>query len=357
MQLILLATLASANDRVLVAGHVYSDTMGVLVGTPVLNVAVDASEELEIGGRVFVDSITAASREVDTVTGASREVRKAGTVSAAWERGVQRASAMGELSVEPDWRSATVGAGAARDFAQRCTTVEVFGYVTDDLIQPDRTGWAEEDAERKKRTVSGRASFSQVLTPVSVASVTVDLTWVRGFQGNSWYADLVSWAEEGGLSIDEDVPDERFRQVLAGRYSHHLPFRAAVHPFVRLYRDDWGVESLTLELPWNQRLGESWIVGVRYRHYLQGAADHYRDSWTATSAAQGYHTLDYKYDAMLTQLVGSQLVVDLEGLRKRLGLDRLDTVSLHAAFDHYIQRHDDWTFTAEIGQAGLSTSF
>lgn len=120
----------------------------------------------------------------------------------------------------------------------------------------------------------------------------------------------MSWAEEGGLSIDEQVPEERFRQVLAGRYSHHLPFRAAVHPFARLYRDDWGVRSLTLELPRNQRLGETWIVCVRYRHYLQEAADHYRDSWTATSAASGYHTLDYKYDAMLSQLLGTQVTVE-----------------------------------------------
>jgi len=340
----------------------YVDTMGVLVATPVGSVTKQVSETVNVTGRFFVDGISSASRRVDGVSSASpevaTEVRKAGSASVAWERGGQRASGLVERSVEDDYESSTLALTTSRDFAQRCTTVELAWSRTHDLIAPERIGLVDGEWPKSKDTDSWRVSLVQVLSKGTLATLTYNAMWVRGYQRNGYYADIIAYYDDTTEAIADAMPDRRLRHVASLRLDQWVPIRGAFHPFVRVYQDSWGVRSLTGEMAYAQHLGEQLMAGLRYRHYVQGRADWYRDAYDLEwVAAEDYHSLDYKFDQMVSQLWGAQLVLDLEPLRRRLGLDGLESLSAHVAYDYYRQYHDDWAFVAHVGRFGLLTEF
>jgi len=358
----LLAPVAQADDRVLVSGHLYTDTMGVLVATPVGSVTKQVSEQVHLTGRFFVDGISAASRRVDGVSSASPDVatetREAGSASLAWEQGVQRASALVERSAEDDYHSTTLALTTSRDFALRCTTVELSWAHTHDLIAPERIGLVDADWPATKDTDTWRASLVQVLSKGTLLTLTYNPMWVRGYQRNGYYADIVAYYEDTTVAMADAMPDRRLRQVLSARLDQWVPIGGALHPFVRVYQDSWGVRSATGELAYAQHLGGSLMAGLRYRHYLQTRADWHRDAYSAEWVASNpYHSLDYKYDALVSQLWGAQAVLDLEPLRRRLGLERVERRSGHLAYDYYRPHHDDWAFVAHVGRLGMLTEF
>ncbi|MCP4805125.1 MAG: DUF3570 domain-containing protein [Proteobacteria bacterium] len=351
---------AQADDRVMVSGNLYTDSMGTLVSTPVLTAAKDVTETVVVSGKASMDVISSASRRIDGLSSASpemgEETRRAGTLALAYDRGAQRGSMMLERSVEPDYRSSTVGGGLSRDFAQRCTTLDFFWFHSFDRIEPQRLGQSSET--QRKDTDSWRFTFAQVLTRGTVLTVSYSPTWVRGYQASGYYSDIVSHAEESPVYITESHPDSRFRQAASVRLDQWVPIRGAFHPFVRLYQDDWGVRSVTAEVSYAQHLGELLIVRLRYRDYTQTASDFYQDSYTVAELRELTHlSLDYKYDALRSQLWGAQAVMDLEPLRLRLNSQRLTRLSAHVAYDYYTQTHDDWSFVAHMGRLGVTSAF
>jgi hypothetical protein len=360
--LLLLAPQAHAQDRAMISGHLYVDTMGVLVATPVGSVTKQVSEEVKLTGRFFVDGISSASRRVDGVSSASpevsEEIRKAGSASVAWERGLQRAAALVERSVEDDYDSTTLALTTSRDFAGRCTTVELAYARTFDQIAPERIGLIDGEWPKSKDTDSWRVSVVQVLSRTQLLTLTYNAMWVRGYQRNGYYADIIAYYDDTTAMIADAMPDRRLRHVASARLDQWLPIRGALHPFVRVYQDSWGVRSLTGELAYAQHLGEQLMAGLRYRHYLQSQAEWYRDSYDLAYLQDNeFHSLDYKFDTQVSQLWGAQLVFDLEPMRQKLRLDGLETVSVHASYDYYRQYHDDWAFVAHVGRIGMTTEF
>src|SRR5690606_605587 len=57
---------------------------------------------------------------------------------------------------------------------------------------------------------------------------------------------------------------------------HYLPqHKAALHADYRYYYDSWDIEAHTVELSWQQMLGESWRITPGLRWYSQSQADFY----------------------------------------------------------------------------------
>jgi len=364
LQLILLALVgapAAAGDRVLLSGHLYADSDGVMVSTPMASAALDVSEEVTISGKFTLDTISAASWRVDGVSAASPtgdgEVRRAGALGLNWERGVGRADAVFDYSAEPDYTSATMGLAYALDLAQRCTTLSAGWFHTHDTLDPGLSG-SDADFPATKDTDSIQVGLAQVLTRSTVASLSWNRITNVGYQADPYYADLIAYAEQAPIYAREELPDNRTRHALSARLDQWLPTRGALHPFVRLYQDDWGVRSVTGEASYAQHIGSLLIASVRYRHYVQTASLWHRDRYDAeTFEALEYHALDGKLDDMVSYMGGAQAVFDLEPLRRALRLDAVDRLTVHGTYDRYIQLHDDWTLDAHMGRFGMMTEF
>lgn len=342
-----LAAVALAGDQAMVTGHLYTDSAGVLVVAPVASASVDVSEEVTLSGKVLVDAISAASWNIDTVSGASPKVeewRRAGTLGVQWERDTSRYGAFADHSREDDWVSTSAGVSWARDFAKRCFTIDLSWFHTHDVIDPNRTAT---DLDATKDTDSVRLTLTQVLSRYAVGSLTYNLLAVRGYQANPYYTDIASYAEQAPVYLAEDLPEARNRHAATARLDQWIaPLRGAVHPTVRAYGDDWGIRSLTGEISYAQHLGHSLIAGVRTRHYVQS------DDQLSEATV-----LDHRFEALSSHMVGGQLIVDLEPIRRAIGWEGAQQVRAHAAYDHYRRHHDDWVLGAHIARVGLDASF
>ena len=112
-------------------------------------------------------------------------------------------------------------------------------------------------------------------------------------------------------------PDQRTRDALLFKYGHYYLWDAALKTSYRFYRDDWGVRAHTLDLVYDQRLGDGWMVSPELRLYTQTAASFYGDQF---QAVQPYMSTDYRLSAFSGLLGG--LVVSWEvqdGLVLKLG--------------------------------------
>jgi hypothetical protein len=354
---LLLAVTAWAEDSAVVETSTYVDSSGVLVITPTAKGTVDLGEQFSLGAKLTVDAVSAASWRVDGVSGATYGVgewRKAGNLSAAYDGDENRASVFVDHGIEDDWRSTSFGVGLARDLAQRCFTVALSWYHTYDQILPARIGYDVEDDV--KHTDSGRLTLSQILTPTSVVSGTYELIAVRGLQASPYYVDVVSLAEDGPTGVGEATPRLRMRQSVRVRLDQFLPIEAAAHPALRLYTDDWGIRSVTGELGYGQRLGQTATLGLRGRVYAQSAASWWVDR-DELAVAGDVLLLDHRYDAYVSHLEGVSLKLHLDAMLAAMRVDGPDQLVLYGGYDLYHRVHDDWVLQAHLGRVGLQTVF
>jgi len=60
------------------------------------------------------------------------------------------------------------------------------------------------------------------------------------------------------------------------RFRNHFPSLAGtLQADYRYFHDDWGIRAHTLEVAWQQSLGERWALRPALRYYTQDAADFY----------------------------------------------------------------------------------
>jgi hypothetical protein len=78
-----------------------------------------------------------------------------------------------------------------------------------------------------------------------------------------------------GTTLPDHRPNTRARYALVARYAHHTSGDAAIKTTYRYYTDDWGIHAHTLELEYDQRFGDGWIVSPLVRFYVQSGASFY----------------------------------------------------------------------------------
>lgn len=134
----------------------------------------------------------------------------------------------------------------------------------------------------------------------------------------------------GDLSADipESRPNERTQTLLASRYSRYLPGNgSALHVDFRYAFDEWGANSATLEIKWNKKLDDAWMLSPSLRYYTQSNADFY-DLYFNTTPADGDFSTDYRlagFGAISAKLKVSRPITE--------------TISFSVMFEHYDRRY------------------
>ncbi len=224
------------------------------------------------------------------------------------------------ISDEPDYRSRTGRIGGRFDFNEKATTLNVGTSYTRSnsaaLLDADllpyltRRAYATQltrvdnsellRGERRDRTYD--LGVTQVLDAVSVLDVGVALTRGSGFMENPYKAVTVVFTGVPGSTngdvraLLEQRPDERRQLALHAHYARH--FTAAEATLQLDYdhsRDDWGIDTHSLELGWAQTFG-AWTLTPRLRYYTQTAAD-FHTPWLVS--AQRYSNATPPSSALL----------------------------------------------------------
>ncbi|HEX4780270.1 MAG TPA: porin [Usitatibacter sp.] len=252
------------------------------VTEPVIWARATIREVWEVEASAAVDIITGASPQLVTnvsgkpmnaITGASiNDRRNTEDLKVTRRFGDFALSASRTVSDEEDYNSRAFGLGAEWSLNQKNTTLAL-GYGKSN----DRVGSSDDPTLHERRdTQEYLAGITQVLSPLAIVQSTVTRA-----RGQGWYNDpykLTFTFYDVGIPqlVPDTRPDHRDTLAWLTRYRRHFPdAHGSLQAEYRYYRDDWGIRAHTLEVAWQQSLGERWAVRPALRYYTQNAADFY----------------------------------------------------------------------------------
>lgn len=236
--------------------------------------------------------------KLDGITGASRrEIRHSEQGTLAYAEGGHAASGAFYYSNERDYTSYSPSLSGSLDFNERNTTLGAGAAVFFDDMHP-QGGFKGMGGSRTITSLN--ASLAQILTPLSLGSVTVNLLHSEGYLGHPYNPVITA----DNNAIDENLPDTKTAWALSGKFiqGFHLGERlGSVRLDARYYRDDWELQSGTADVQWYQHLGEAFWVRLRARGYSQSKAAFAKDSYIGDELNR---TPDIRYFAFSSLTVG-----------------------------------------------------
>jgi hypothetical protein len=239
--------------------------------------------------------------ELDGISGASRrEFRHSERAGAAWERDGRAASASFYFSDENDYTSYSPSVSGSLDFNERNTTLGGAAAVFLDDMHP--TG-PFRGLGGSRRIVTLTATLAQVLSPLTLGGLTLDLIRSTGFLGHPYNPAITA----GGDLLLENLPDRKTALALSGQIiqGFHLGgMLGSLRLDARWYADDWRLQSGTADVQWYQYVAEETYVRLRVRGYGQTAAAFARPAYAGDEV---YRTGDIRYYGFSSVLAGLKI--------------------------------------------------
>ena len=337
------ARVAAAQDR----GEAHGDLRvfaqpasgdALVVITPSVSGKVTANRWLRFDVDWSADVVTGATPRTygspDVVSAATSfsEVRNTLGAGAAATVGPATISAGYAYGTEHDYRSNLVRAGLVLDLAAHNTILTAdYSHSFDricDLAQPGVPLTLRQPLDNPTGCFAGTAglteeplaidflevALTQTLTPRLIGGISGTYQHLDGFQSNPYRAVRL----DGGLfQAQESHPRLRDRGAVTARLRYAIaPLAATIGGDLRLYRDSWGVQSITGELGWDQPLtlrAPAWRYHARARGYAQSGAVFYRDAGNADSYERdgpvgNYFTADQELAPLADLLLGASVV-------------------------------------------------
>ena len=366
LTIVLFASPASAEDRVIVNGNYYRE-QSTRVLSPEVRVTVDAPDErFTVGAAYLLDAVSSASIAAGAmqVTGGDAvftEIRHEATGSVASRLKEWQLGGFFRYSTETDYQSRSLGASVGRDFLQRSLNVGLsYAYNFDRVYRiVDSTGrrlqWcggaigagADEPCEdggfgrgsNLLQTHYLQLAYSQAVHPTVLLLGTLEYATAGGPQDNPYRGGQIPGVEF------ETHPLRRNRFALWLGTRWHIPKgRTTFEPRYRYYVDDWGIQGHSPELRVHFRVLQDLVLRLRYRFYTQNKAFF----WTnmVHSEAEGDCTrenvaacasADPKMSAFRSHTPGLQLTYYFDRLSRRRGLHWLEGGWIEATYNYVRQ--------------------
>jgi hypothetical protein len=356
---------AAAQDRpwrVAMDGLVYTDTDNVQVYTPALSVRryLD-SEGSEVGARVAVDAVSAAS--VDVVSHASSrfsEARTQGQLDAAVAHEDQRFALAYRFSWEPDYLSNGVNGGWRTRLGTADSVLDLSYGITWDIVGRSGTSWSAFSAELFTHTAG--VSFTQNLGPQTVLRGVYTLTAQQGwlekpyryvplFDRAAVQAQMPTSANFDALRLPmrppENVPDTRIGHAIGVRFLQYLqPLDGSIRVDYQFYVDDWLVTSHLVELMLRTSFTSSLVLGLYARGYLQTAAFFWQRTYVVDDplSIPRWRSLDRDLSGYGSVTGGARV----EWMPDELG-GYLDVAAMFTHWDQFLLLDDRLALIAQLG--------
>ncbi|MFN7973029.1 MAG: DUF3570 domain-containing protein [Acidobacteriota bacterium] len=261
----------------------YSEADGrTSVVTPEVYLLEDFEDKGKFGVLLSYDSISGASPTgeaptSDTTTSASGRTTVTGSVPTATYEDTRKAISTSysrrfgrnlpevqiDYSRENDYLSRGFSLVDGLDLLGGSATLRLGIGASRDRIEP-----TNQSVSYDKKSEALTVGWTQVLGPRDLLDLSLGATRLSGFLSDPYKKVTV-----GSDAMAEVRPTERRRYSLVVKYGHHFLMRSALKGFFRVYTDDWGIRSGTLDLTYEQHMGQRWIVSPHLRFYRQTGAD------------------------------------------------------------------------------------
>lgn len=279
--------------------NVHQD-LGDAWGTLDLLLAYDTiSGASPTGGYPSVDVTTSASGH--TVAAGSlplatyNDHRK--SVGLAWGRkfGSQLPSIDVSYAKENDYTARSIGLSDAWTFAGGRGTLHGGVNFSSDIVAP-----VTNTLELPKKQQGFAFGWTWILTERDLFDVSASLMKQSGYLDDPYKIEPVGTAPNF-VTMPDHRPDTRQRKAIVAKYGHYYLWGGALKATYRYYWDDWSVKAHTLDLVYEHRLNEDWLVSPTVRLYTQTAASFWGNTFPVK---QEYMSSDYRLAALSSILGG-----------------------------------------------------
>jgi hypothetical protein len=294
--------------------YVRTDTDRTTVVAPRLHVGAPVADKTRVDLVYTADVWTSAS--IDIRASASKPVTEQrdeidATVTQEWED--FSLSGTYRYSHEYDYLSHGGTLTGSYSFAEKSATLDFRLAATFDDV--GRAGFPT--FNREVTNLGARVGFSQLLDQQTYVQVLYELMSANGFNSSAYR--FIGIGTENGLCgansrppnaycIPEHSPSERLRHAVAANFRRALGDSASLGLGYRFYLDSWDVMSHTGLAELNFMPGKEWLLGLRYRFYMQGAAKHYRPVFMSSDIGLEFYTNDKE----LSKFTSHRLALDIE---------------------------------------------
>jgi hypothetical protein len=255
------------------------------------------------------------------------------------------------FSNEKDFLSIHGGIGAERNYNDKNTVLNVSGAFAYNWIDPtDAELFPSIRPESEENwTIDLFGGVSQILTRSSTVQFTINYKHSDGYLSDPYKA--ITDVFQSAILSDER-PGTKDQASFLLRYRQHIePVNASAHADYRLYVDDWGVVSHTVEAAWYQRFLEYFTLVPTLRWYSQSKADFYETVLPADTASNnparerssdfrlspyGAFSVRGKIEAEFVDVLGYNPPAWLEAIGVTEGLDLIASLS----YERYISDGD-----------------
>jgi hypothetical protein len=279
----------------------YDDTDHITVVTPSIHAGIENVSGASLAATYLVDIVSAAS--ADIVSTASRrweEVRQAGTLTGQYKPHDFGVGAGGSISREPDYLSYGSFVTMVKDFDEKNWTLTGgFGFSHDTAGRCGTGGACTPFSvfSRDLQRGSFNGGIAWVVDKASLASVTLDVVVENGDQSKVYryipmFSPSVAANMPNGASIDyvnanrlperplEQLPLERHRSALTGRYAHRYD-DSTLRLEERIYYDDWGLFASSTDARWIFDLGRRFELWPHARFHAQSAVSFWEKAYVS----------------------------------------------------------------------------
>lgn len=372
---------ARAEDRVSVRG-VYFREASTRVIEPMVLLTKDLPEGFDVAGHYLLDAVTSAS----VAQGAVQDVvftehrHQAGLAAGrtfATRHGNTRVGGGFRYSREPDYRSGSLGVSVMQEVWQRTGTVAFNFAHSKDRFSNERAMVTNGLLD----VWFGSLAYTQVLSPLAIAQVVYELSFLDGFQANPYLRTF---------GARPRVPDKRFRHVLGFKFARYLPAaNLGVQAHYRFYYDrgalwgaggdpngdydnPWGLLAHTAEGRVYWTFLDDFELRLSYRFHWQGSANFWcnldptrggsTDCYEVRfgpgggfDPARNLHSADVKYGSLRTHVPQVRLAWDLHWFRRVPLLRVFAPGTAEVSYGYFIQssRYGN----AHLAQVGYTLPF
>lgn len=227
-------------------------------------------------------------------------------------------------STESDYESFGGSVGIKRESATKNTAIDLGFATTFDTISRSfadstpaplsNTEVPRDFTEGERNTTDIALGLTQVVNKNTLAQLTFSLSQSQGYHTDPY--KVISAADQNDRVLQtftESRPESRQRASAYAKVVHQInDTRHSVHVGYRLYSDDWGIKSNTLEARYRHQLTRKQFIEPHVRFYQQSSADFYQRKLDVDDRLQvilpedGFVSADYRLDEMSSFTVGAK---------------------------------------------------
>lgn len=223
-------------------------------------------------------------------------------------------------SEENDYRAKYVRMSGSRNFNNDLSTLTMSLSHSDDAIFPSDAERFNRVRDKNKRTNSVAVSWSQILNPVASFQMALNLTGHSGYLSDPY-------------KLQDSRPNNKNQIAFSNSLRYYfIDMEGALQGEYRYYRDDFGINSHTLDVSWFQNVTKSLKIVPMLRYYTQSAADFYTNIDDFLKPLSENQSSDYRLSAFGAVSGGLSFVADFGGWAATLTAERYVANEKYSSF-------------------------